>query len=434
MKKVFALFLALALTLSCLFLMPTKAEAANIVASGNFDAMDIKWVLTSDKVLTFSGKGDIPNMGGVINGAWHRYANSVRTVVIEKGITGIGDSAFHDFTRLKTLKISSSVKSIGENAFNGCINLKKISLPGGVVEVGVGAFHNTGWYNNKPIKSTVLYLGNVAYTVKGEIKGALKLKKGTIAIADDAFSSQDGITSVSLPSTLKHIGADAFYGCTKLKSVKIPGKVVQIGEFAFYGCSALSKITVPSSVKNVGANAFHNTKWHKNQKSGKVIYVGKVAYDIKGTYPSKVTIKSGTTAIAEGLFTGNDRIKSVSLPSTVTKIAYAEFYDCDKLESVTIPKNVTSIGNEAFYSCDNLKTVAVGDKATTIGDYAFSYCAKLSQVTLGKRVKSIGWAAFDGCSSLKTVLYRGSKSAWKSVMVNYCNESLTCAKIKYNAK
>lgn len=89
------------------------------------------------------------------------------------------------------------------------------------------------------------------------------------------------LTSVSLPGSLKSIGAYAFRGCSSLKSVVIPDSVTSIGEGAFYRCTALAtatvsnsvsrisygtfmscenliSVTIPNSVKSIGEKAFYN--------------------------------------------------------------------------------------------------------------------------------------------------------------------------------
>ena len=50
-------------------------------------------------------------------------------------VTGIGEDAFFDCTRLKSVKIPEGVTHIGWNAFEGCTNLSEITIPGSVTYV-----------------------------------------------------------------------------------------------------------------------------------------------------------------------------------------------------------------------------------------------------------------------------------------------------------
>jgi len=60
------------------------------------------------------------------------------------------------------------------------------------------------------------------------------------SIADNVFSGNPSLTSVSLPQNLKKLGWFAFYGCTSLKSVTLPASVSEIGYDAFAHCTKLT--------------------------------------------------------------------------------------------------------------------------------------------------------------------------------------------------
>ena len=49
--------------------------------------------------------------------------------------------------------------------------------------------------------------------------------------------------------TLEYIGGSAFYGCSGLTSVTIPNSVKYIGDLAFSNCSSLTSITIGSGIK-----------------------------------------------------------------------------------------------------------------------------------------------------------------------------------------
>jgi hypothetical protein len=52
---------------------------------------------------------------------WHSQRDSIKKVVIKKGMTCIGKSAFHDCSNLTTITIPNSVMKIGDEAFCDCI-------------------------------------------------------------------------------------------------------------------------------------------------------------------------------------------------------------------------------------------------------------------------------------------------------------------------
>lgn len=77
-----------------------------------------------------------------------------------------------------------------------------------------------------------------------------------VAIAENAFAGETGITSVTLPNTIESIGANAFDGCTDLQEIVIPESVSEIGAGAFNDCSSLESVTIEEGVTTIGANAF----------------------------------------------------------------------------------------------------------------------------------------------------------------------------------
>lgn len=123
--------------------------------------------------------------------------------------------------------------------------------------------------------------------------------------------------------------------------------------------------------------------------------------------PSKIGSQT-VTAIGAGAFSGNEDIKSVSLPSTVTQVGQEAFSDCTSLSSVSLPSSLRQIGIGAFYGCSSLSSVTVPDGTTSIGDEAFAYCISLRSVTIPSSVTSIADDAFTGCDSLTIKCEEGS--------------------------
>lgn len=123
--------------------------------------------------------------------------------------------------------------------------------------------------------------------------------------------------------------------------------------------------------------------------------------------PSKIGSQS-VTAIGSGAFSGNEDIKSVSIPSSVTQIGQEAFSDCTSLSSVSLPSSLKQIGIGAFYGCSSLSSVTVPGGTTTIGDEAFAYCTSLQTVTIPSSVTSIADDAFTGCDSLTIRCEEGS--------------------------
>ena len=79
-------------------------------------------------------------------------------------------------------------------------------------------------------------------------------------IPAEAFKACKSLTSVTLPPSVKSIGASAFYTCYGLTAFDFEG-VENISASAFYACTRLTSIDLPKSVVNVGPKAFfYNTR------------------------------------------------------------------------------------------------------------------------------------------------------------------------------
>ena len=80
---------------------------------------EITWTLSDDGTLTISGT-DMPDYE--YRGApWYFELKNIKEVVIENGVTSIGNRAFEDCSGLTSVTIPNSVTSIGVGAFEDCI-------------------------------------------------------------------------------------------------------------------------------------------------------------------------------------------------------------------------------------------------------------------------------------------------------------------------
>ena len=92
------------------------------------------------------------------------------------------------------------------------------------------------------------------------INGEGIIPNGTTEIADNAFSWNYELKSITIPTSVTKIGNRAFNECWGLTSITIPNSVTKIGNWAFEGCTALTSITIPNSVTKIGYEAFYECK------------------------------------------------------------------------------------------------------------------------------------------------------------------------------
>ena len=145
-RKIASIFLALAMILSLIPGTVFAGEGAGdtlaslsdtIVDSGTFgeDGDNLTWSLSTDGTLTINGTG---GMG--YQAPWMSYRDSIKSLVVEEGVTTVGQSAFSGCDQLTSATLPTSLTEIGQSAFLGCFNLEKICLPDTLNAIGDNAF------------------------------------------------------------------------------------------------------------------------------------------------------------------------------------------------------------------------------------------------------------------------------------------------------
>lgn len=86
------------------------------------------WKLQDTGKLTISGTSAIYDYTATNPAPWNEYLSSIKQVIVEDGITHIGDYTFANCGELESITIPKSVISIGEGFINGCSTLTKIEI------------------------------------------------------------------------------------------------------------------------------------------------------------------------------------------------------------------------------------------------------------------------------------------------------------------
>ena len=286
-----------------------------LVASGKCGD-SASWKLDADGVLTITGAGPMADYSQHASdncAPWRTYANDIKKVVVQEGVTTIGDHAFANLSYVTSVTIPSSITSIGAHAFEKCRLGGAVTLPEGLTAIGDFAFSGSGMAS-LTLPESLRTIGNSAFLF-------CSLRELTIP---------DGVTS---------IGTGAFCNAS-LTSVKLPASGVTLGDSLFQECENLTDVTLPADLTVIGPSMFENCGSLKN-----------------------VTIPSGVTHIGNAAFAACEALPEIRLPDGMEALGSEAFVGCRAVTKVYIPRSLTSIGEAAFRICEGLTDVYYGGTA-----------------------------------------------------------------------
>lgn len=128
-----------------------NASQNQIIAEGAC-GQNLSYSLDSEGALVISGSGGMTNYTSGSPAPWKAHKDTIKQVILEEGITGIGNQAFYKCTQISGVSFPGTLEKIGSNAFMGCTLLTEVTLPGSLRSIGKRAFDATGL-------SAVTYLG-----------------------------------------------------------------------------------------------------------------------------------------------------------------------------------------------------------------------------------------------------------------------------------
>ena len=288
-----------------------KSYAAEEIVDSGTCGENLTWTMERNGVLSINGVGSMTDYMWGVMAPWYAYSKHIDSVVIDSGVTNIGDYAFYGFNNLSEINIPDRVTKIGDDAFEGCGKLTAIDIPNEVTDIGAYAFNGCSSLTRIDIPSKVTYIGSYAFSNSGNLSA--------INVAEDntSYYSIDGVLydsssiiycpgkdreSYSIPDGIMNIAGSAFSDCVNLKQVEIPDSVTYIGGWAFAGCSSLTSIDLPENLNYIEMYAFANC----------------------------------------------DGLTSIEIPNTVSYIRDDAFSYCDNLTAITFDGPAPQFGEDVF--------------------------------------------------------------------------------------
>lgn len=412
--------------LLCFGMLPTTAWALEISGNGwKFDLSDM-----SNPVLVIEndeGMSDWIENGG-------SYRGIVLSVDLTEGVTKIPYHAFYKCASLSAVELPASVKTIGKNdVFEGCSNLKEITVAQGNEHFAAedGILYNadkTEVLVCPPGKTDSVKLPDTVVTIAGSaFKGcagltALYLHEGISRIENVAFEDC-GLTTITLPATLGHLGNGAFQNCDKLAELNVAdgnaeyssenGVLYDKGKACLLTYPAAKTdvdFEVPDSVAVIADNALSGNSHLQSVTAGNLESIGDSAF--KGCATLESFKADSLCKVEAQAFYGCSMLESVDLgerEESLVSIEMGAFSDCSSLTAAPL-SGAIYIGGGVFRNCVGLTELAFCETGDVeIAENAFFGCTGLTELTFPKNVVAIGSKAFDGCTKVTVVTFENSE-------------------------
>ena len=389
-KRLLTVMTAATMTFGSIALVPASAAAvkSESVAVQSGTTGDCTWTLDDDGTLTVSGNGE---MGGY---GYYQWDNA-KKVIINEGVTAIGENEFFACYDLESVSIPSSVKTINKLAFALDEKLTDVTISEGVTFIGNGAF-----YECKSLTS-------------------ISLPKSVKTIELGAFS-RSGLKSLIIPECVKSL--ECVSGCENLTDVLVPAGVTDFSNYVF--CNNRNGLIIytpngsyaQSRAEDLGIEVLEPEDYPQDfswtlDEDGTLTVSGKgnMQFGENGKAPwgtdiKKVIVKDGITAIRSNAFTNCRNLTEVTIPNSVKAIGSGAFSGCSALTSVNLPNGLNAIKSSAFQGCSRLREVTIPGSVKTIEYCAFDGCKGLKTLTFSDGVTEIGDYAFRGSESLTRVI------------------------------
>lgn len=266
------------------------------------------------------------------------FANNtaLTSVKIPKNVTALGNSVFLNCKSLADVELESGLKTVGSDMFCYCTALTSIAIPDSITKIEGYAFSDCA--NLAAVtfgaNSGLTEIGNMAFSECRSLK-SITLPGGLETVGNEAFS-ESGLTSISLPNSVKTLGTSVFDSCSALASIELGSGIQSIPNRAFANCTALASITIPDQVNTITAEAF-----------------------LECTALVKIAIPDKVTKIGEKAFFGCTSLAAVTFgkDSSGCSIFASAFQDCTALTSIVLPDDVRLLGNDIFDGCTALTTI-----------------------------------------------------------------------------
>lgn len=373
---------------------------------------NVYWKLDEEGTLTIYGKGDTWNY--TYNDApW--YTSRPKKLIVETGVTGIGERLFNKSTQLSSISLPDSVTSIGKNTFAYCTSLTSVTLPDSVTSLGSHAFWKCSSLRNAVIGSGVTSMGTYAFSGCSSLSN-VTIKNGVALIGTYAFQSCTSLKSIVIPDSVITIGQSAFINCSGLSDVKLGECVTTIGNSSFYNCTGITSIRIPVSVTSIEYIAFFGCTNLKD-----IYYDGTTAqWDMISIGGENYPLNSATIHCSDGIAS---QALTEDVPVVVAETEPLEATLPEETQAVTEPVVVETQPEEPVETTESTEETTGATEETTmeaeaLSDRNWRILPSGAEMRTGA---AVNLAAFTGKETtkngLRTVAFTGLEPGEEYVLI-----------------
>ena len=325
----------------------------SVIANGKCGA-NATWELYKSGKMVIGGSGAMDNYTGKDATPWAAYLKQIKSVVIGKDITVVGNYAFAYATNVASLTFEegSKLEKIGAAAFLYMMYTTEVEIPETVTVIGNLSFA----YCSRLAKVVVPQNTTLIYpqSFKKSNNVVLNVAEGTYALD---YAKANGI-AYETRAFVDAVIAEGACGTSATWTLYASGKMV-IG-----GSGAMDNYT--------GKDA---TPWAAYLKQIKSVVIGK-DITVIGNYAfgyatamESLTFEEGSKLerIGAAAFIYMGYTTEVVIPETVTYVGNSAFAYCSRLVKVEAPASVKTMFNKTFYKSPAVVLTVVS------GSYAETY-------------------------------------------------------------
>ncbi|KAL7720451.1 hypothetical protein QTN25_002219 [Entamoeba marina] len=232
--------------------------------------------------------------------------------------------------------------------------------------------------------------------------------------------------NIVIPTSVTYLCNDCFKNYKKLKSITIPTTVKHIGKHLIDGCISLTQLNYDGDWNNIVVSyddhlkfktkglIFNSIEYNKKDIMKYGTNIPLIVHSLHHSYyirqDKNICIPTHITSLDKNMFSSTytnifnkdySQLKSIVIPTSITTLPKYCFSKCSSLTKVELPTTIISIKKYAFSNCISLQSIIIPPSVYSIEKYSFKHCYSLTSISLPSPLPTFGEKCFKECYQLK---------------------------------